>query len=266
MASDSRRYPRRTVLKGAASGIAVGVALSSTNMLSSGAAHAAERSSTPRQDIVTHNIKTQDLFNIIVTTKRLAITFYSHALMHAAIPDLDSTAKHHLQAVLAEEQLHEQCIEALGGRPLTNTFSFPNGAATFTALGTFLQTQQQLESIIASALLAGIREVADQQQPRLAQILAQIAVVEGEHRMLGRTIGIVSNLPGFLQPANDRAFAPVLIGRTDDTPAVIKQEGYLTPVTGNSYTYAPTSTTTPGINYRSPFAEADYSVHPHHPR
>jgi hypothetical protein len=262
MASHSTRYPRRTVLKGAASGIAIGIALSTPNSISSGSARAAKRASTPRPIIITHSKQAQDLFHIAVTTKRLAITFYSHALLHAAIPDLDSTAQSHLQAILAEEQIHEQYFESLGGRPLTNSFSFPHGTATFSTLRTFLQTQQHLECILASVFLAGVREMADQRQPRLAQILAQIATVEGEHRVVGRTIGITSNQPGFFQPANNQAFAPVLIGRISDLPAILKQEGYLIPTTDNSYIYAPTSTATPGINYHSPFAELDDSEHP----
>lgn len=113
----------------------------------------------------------------------------------------------------------------------------------------FIATQQQLEGVFDSAFLAAVKEFGLQGRPDLSQIAAQIACIESEHRALGRAIG-------GLVPADNWAFAPVLVAKVGDAPALVAKAGYLSPVDGNSYTYAPVTTNDPGIIYRSPFSVA----------
>jgi hypothetical protein len=83
-------------------------------------------------------------------------------------------------------------------------------------------------------------------QPRLAQIAAQIACIESEHRALGRDIG-------GLVPADNWAYAPVFLESVSDAPAAVAAAGYLSPVSGNSFTYKQVSTEFDGVVFRTPF-------------
>jgi hypothetical protein len=159
----------------------------------------------------------------------------------------------YLKAALVEEQIHQQFFTANGGQSIAATFSFPKGAQTFTDLKTFIDTQQQLEGVFDSAFLAAIKEFAQLGRPDLAQIAGQIACIEAEHRALGRVIGKLS-------PADNWAFTPVLIATVGDAPALVKKAGYLSPESGNSYTYQEVSTNDAGVEQRKPFSVSSTAV------
>ena len=100
-----------------------------------------------------------------------------------------------------------------------------------------------------SAFLAAIREFAEMGEPRLAQIAGQIACIESEHRALGRDIGS-------LDPADNWTYAPVLVSFVADAPAAVQAAGFLSPVPGNTYTYAPVDTSLAGIMFKDgPFSK-----------
>jgi hypothetical protein len=242
----STPQPRRTVLKGALAGLATGTVLSASTLISPTTAQAHSDSYTAQAKIL----------DIAVTAERLAVTFYSNVIANATALGLTARQRSYLQAALVEEQIHEQFFESLGAHPLTSTFSFPAGASTFTSIRNVIQTQQQLEEMFDSTFLAGVFELAAQSNYRLAQILAQIAVVEGEHRVLGCVIGDQCGLPGY-DPAGDRVYAPVLVAKVDDAPAILTNAGYLSPASDNSFNYEPVSITYPGINYHTPLALSD---------
>jgi len=191
----------------------------------------------------------KSIFTIARTAEQLAITFYTNGVKNAAALGFTPTQLGQIQAALVEEQLHQQLFTAQGGDSLADTFSFPQGARTFTDLQTFIATQQILEGVFDSAFLAAVREFAETGQPRLAQIASQIACIEAEHRTLGRAIA-------GLEPADNLTYEPVLVNFVADAPAAVQAAGFLSPVPGNTYTYTPVDTSTPGILYKDgPFSQ-----------
>jgi Ferritin-like domain len=239
------RQPRRSMLKGVIAGAAgaTGLALgASTLFVPSRTAHAQSASGGCDDSVKT-------ILSVAATAERLAVTFYSHGLAHAEQLGLSWGSRAAIKAALVEEQIHELFFVANGGTPLASTFSFPHGDETFENLSVFIATQQQLEGVFDSAFLAAIKEFADMGLSGLAQIAGQIATVEAEHRALGRFIaGLV--------PADNWAFTPVLIPSVGAAPAIVKEAGYLSPRSGNSYTYHQVSTEDDGVVYREPFVAA----------
>lgn len=238
--SFSAQRPRRALLKGAVASLGAGAALSATSLFEGTAAfaHGSKGSKKPTA---------QQIFDIGVTAERLAVTTYTNAIQNATALGLTTTEIDYLQAALVEEQIHELFFESLGGKALTSTFSYPNGAATFTNLSTFISTQQTLEGAFDSAFLVLVYQLGEMGQYRLAQIMAQIACVEAEHRALGRAIG-------GLDPADNWAYTPVLLKTILDAPTVIADAGYLSPTAGNSYQYQQVSINNAGVTNRVPYA------------
>ncbi len=243
--SSSDVTSRRNLLKGAVAG-AVGV----TGLAVAGAALGHQRASASTATVNKKCITPiADILTIARTAERLAVTFYSHGLQNADKLGLRAYEREYLRAALIEEQIHELYFAKAGGKYLASTFSFPQGPATFEHLKLFIATQQQLEGVFDSAFLAGVKEFALQQRPDLAQVSAQIACIEAEHRALGRAIG------GMI-PADNWAFTPVLIGKVGDAPALVAKAGYLSPKNGNSYTYKQVSVDFSSVVYRTPFSVA----------
>lgn len=177
-----------------------------------------------------------DILNVAVTAERLAVTFYSNGVIHREQLELEDDQLDYIKAALIEEQLHEAFFVAAGGQTLnpSNTYSFPHGEQTFRSLSVFIETQQQLEGVFDAAFIAACKRFAELGQPLLAQIACQIAMVESEHRVLGRAIlG--------LDPADNWVFGNRQ-GLTDSVTAavpVVAQAGYLSPTAGNSFKYEP---------------------------
>lgn len=231
---------RRALLKGAA-----GSALAATGagaLLIGSGTNSVSAQVAPNPKIVT-------ILSVARTAEQLAVTFYSNGIANAARMGLGTEAVGYLRAALIEEQIHQLFFAANGGQSVADTFSFPGGAATFTDLRTFIQTQQQLEGVFDSAFLAAVKEFAQLGAARLAQIAAQVACIESEHRVLGRIIG-------GLTPADNWAYAPVLLNSVADAPALVTQAGYLSPTAGNSYQYRQVDTTAPDIQFQTPFTVA----------
>lgn len=227
-------------LKGAA---AVGLAAGGLGLLK-GAAHAQTGAAdTPAQ-----------IFSIAATAERLAVTFYTNGIANASALGLTSDEVTILQAALIEEQIHELFFEKNGGTALTSTFSFPQGARTFSDLNTFITTQQQLEGAFDSAFIAAAYEFSQMGNSDVARIAVQIAMVEDEHRALGNYIATAHGLttPAFaltgvetqFSPADNWAFAPQLVPTVGAAVDVLKGAGYLAPASGNSYTYQQVDFTT----------------------
>ncbi len=237
---------RRNLLRNAVVGAAgvTGLAVAGGAFYANSAHAAASNSNcvTPIKDILT----------IARTAERLAVTFYTHGLNNADKLGITGDDRAYIRAALIEEQIHELYFASAGAGYLASTFSFPEGPKTFENLSTFIATQQQLEGVFDSAFLAAVKEFALQSRPDLAQVSAQIACIEAEHRALGRAIG-------GLIPADNWAFTPVLIGKVGDAPALVAKAGYLSPVNGNHFTYEQVPVGGGGVVYRSPFAVASCS-------
>jgi hypothetical protein len=258
MASFNTPRSRRALLKSAAA--ATGAAAAGAGILSALPAQAMVRSNgwassqnaqAANMGLLSSSQATTDSIVTILTVARtaeqLAVTFYTNGINNASQLGISGANLDYLKAALIEEQIHQQFFAANGGQSLATTFSFPNGAKTFTDLNTFIATQQQLEGVFDSAFLAAIFEFAQLGRPDLAQIAGQIATVEAEHRALGRVIGSMS-------PADNWAFSPVLIASVGDAPALVTKAGYLSPTSGNSYTYQQVSTNDSSILYQKPFS------------
>jgi len=222
---------RRTFLKAAAVGVAAtGLAATAVDTLA-----APPRKHNDNQDAIVA------ILSVARTAEQLAITFYSNGIANADLLGFDEEHDvDQLKAALIEEQIHLNFFAASGGQSLADTFSFPAGTDTFADLQTFITTQQQLEGVFDSAFLAAIKEFADLGESRLAQIAGQIACIESEHRALGRDIG-------YLEPADNWAFAPALIATVADAPGIVAAAGYLSPTEGNSYQYQETDFTDPSL-------------------
>ena len=185
------------------------------------------------------------ILTVARTAEQLAVTFYTNGIRNAEDLGLDRSEVEYLKAALIEEQIHQTFFTANGGTSLADTFSFPLGEKTFQNLGSFIATQQQLEGVFDSAFLAAVREFAELGAPRLAQIAAQIAMVESEHRVLGREIAAAHNIsvlpaPSAGQgtsPADNWTYAPALLDFVKNAPGVVSAAGYLSPVDDNSYKY-----------------------------
>jgi hypothetical protein len=233
----SKNRSRRTILKSAIAGAvgAAGLAVAGGALLRPETTHAEALSGS---SCTIDSVKT--ILSVAATAERLAVTFYTHALEEANDLGLHGASYAAIKAAQVEEQIHELFFVANGGVPLTSTFSFPHGEDTFESLDLFIETQQQLEGVFDSAFLAAIHEFAAMGQPVLARIAGEIACIESEHRALGRYIG-------GLVPADNWAFAPVLIPSVGAAPAFVAQAGYLSPRAGNSYTYHQVSTDYDGV-------------------
>jgi len=236
--SFSVRSPRRLLLKGTVAALSAGATMGASSLLNLSSVQAHGKSSFLQQ-----------VFDIAVTAEQLAVTTYTNAILNAGVLGITGDNLVYLQAALIEEQIHELFFEAAGGKALTSTFSYPSGAMTFSDLPTFIATQQQLEGVFDSAFLVLVRQLGEIGQYRLAQIMAQIATIEAEHRALGRSIGNLS-------PADNWAFTPIFLKNILDAPAAVTAAGYLSPIAGNTYTYMQVPTSLPGltINYTIPYA------------
>ena len=247
MKTFSAHRSRRSLLKGAAAGAAgvaalgvgAGVFLSSKN-----AAHASGSAEGPEDSIV-------QILSIAATAEQLAVTFYANGIANAHKMGITGANLDYLLAAIVEEQIHRDFLVAAGGTPITGTFSFPSGASTFTSVTTFVQTLQQLEEGFIAAYLAAVNEFSLYGQSRLAQIAAQIMGIEAEHRALGRSID--PNLPF----ADNFAFEPALVESVGDAVNFLAGAGYLSPKSGNSYTYKAVSTDNSHVVYRMPFLASE---------
>ena len=201
------------------------------------------------------------IFEIATIAEQIAVTLYEEAVKAAGRIGFSAPELEVIKAAGIEEQIHHDfflaVLKLLGESPGKTigptTFFFPAG--TFDTVAGFVETQQQLEGVFDSAFLSAIRELSAQGMHRAAQIAGQIAVIESEHRALGRQIAVnhgvasiprpfklplpsnptqVFNLPQSnpvpdpvpTSPADDWAFAPVFIEAVKHAPELIKASGY----------------------------------------
>lgn len=230
---------RRTLLRGAAAGAAGIAAVGASALWLPKNVLASTGMEGPEDTIA-------QILSIAATAEQLAVTFYSNAIANAKALGIKGNNLLYLKAAVVEEQLHENFLVAAGGKALTSTFSFPKGAATFKDLNAFITTLDQLETDFVAAYLAAVSEFSQYNQPRLAQIAGQILAIESEHRAIGRSIS--PNIP----VPNNRGYAPALLESVGDAVDALSAQGYLHPVSGNSYTYKPVDLMNSYVHVRTP--------------
>ena len=186
----------------------------------------------------------KEILDIAVTAEQLAVTFYSNGVARAQDLGLKGVSLDYIKAALIEEQIHLDFFKENGGVGLVNIFSFPD-PNTFEDLKNFIATQQTLEGVFDAAFIAAVGDFYDLGQRGLAQIACQVAMIEAEHRALGRAIV-------GLAPADNWAYGINSLRHVADAPALVTAAGFFSPVQGNSYPYMRVSTVDPRIISRNP--------------
>jgi len=116
-----------------------------------------------------------------------------------------------------------------------NRFSFP--ANTFTDLATFIGVQQTLEGVFDSAFIAAVYEFGLLGRADLARIACQVAMIESEHRVLGRDILISHGLQAATDPADNWTYAPQLLDSVGAAPGVVAAAGFFNAQNTGAYAY-----------------------------
>ncbi len=185
------------------------------------------------------------IFTVAQTAEQLAVTFYSNGVASAqagTLKDahgngLDEAELDYLRAALIEEQLHQLFFAAQTHVAVQtpNRFSFP--ANTFTDLATFIGVQQTLEGVFDSAFIAAVYELTLLGHPELARIACQVAMIESEHRVLGRDILISHGLQAATDPADNWTYAPQLLDSVGAAPGVVAAAGFFNAQNTGAYAY-----------------------------
>jgi hypothetical protein len=194
------------------------------------------------------------IFTVAQTAEQLAVTFYSNGVSSAQAGTLKDANGHglspdelnYLRAALIEEQLHQLFFASVTGVPIQtpNRFNFPLGVqtgstnTTFTDLATFIKTQQTLEGVFDSAFIAAVYELGLLGHADLARTACQIAMIESEHRVLGRDILISHKLQDATDPADNWTYAPQLLTSVGAAPSVVQNAGFFNAQNTGDYAYA----------------------------
>ncbi|MBO0694313.1 MAG: ferritin-like domain-containing protein [Acidimicrobiaceae bacterium] len=195
--------------------------------------------STPDVDSLTQ------YFDILATGEALFTTFYQLAVFHHRELGLRGASLDAIKAIATEEEIHLRLAQAQGGTPATLHFSFPDGAATFRDIGTFLRTQQLAEELTNGALNAWVNDMATNGQARLAQLGAQLQQVEGGHRVVGRVLAGAD-------PYDNWGFGPIVLNSFLQVPQAVTAAGFLSPRPGNDFPFTPAPAFFPGVGNTTP--------------
>jgi hypothetical protein len=188
------------------------------------------------------------IFTVAQTAEQLAVTFYTNGVRSAQAGTLKDANNNgltgdeinYLRAALIEEQLHQLLFASQTGVPVQtpNKFNFP--ANTFTDLATFIGVQQTLEGVFDSAFIAAVYEFGQLGRADLARIACQVAMIESEHRVLGRDILVSHNLQAVTDPADNWTYAPQLLDSVGAAPAMVQSAGFFNAQNTGAYAYAQT--------------------------
>jgi hypothetical protein len=164
----------------------------------------AATTTTPPTDTVLN------IINIAATAEALAVTFYTHALLHKELALVQNpNFLNYFQAAVVQEYVHLEILQSLGAKPLTKSFYFPTGM--FTSQTVFASTASTLEDYFISAYIAAAQEFSGAVSSGItsAQVVpiglaVQIAGIECEHRAL---INVAANI----NPPNNRIIESALL-------------------------------------------------------
>ena len=159
------------------------------------------------------------IISVALVAEYLAVTFQTNALANATAIGLTPAEVTTIQAVVAEEAIHVDYLQAYGARaPYQGPFTFPTG--TFSSRNGYATTAVILETSFVTAYMAAVREFAADARADLAQLAYQIGAVEAEHRALSRAVG------NFL-PYSDVAFETNLIPNVAAAATVLTNLGFI---------------------------------------
>jgi hypothetical protein len=247
----SKRASRRSFVTGT---LAAGAAVAGLGIVGVHAQSATNSATSPDT--------AQDILNVAATAEQLGIVLYTSALAGASALKIADDDVPYLRAALIEEQIHLNFLLANGAKPLTSTFSFPSGAATFSDIMAFATTLEALETAFVAAYTAAIWEFSVLGQTALARVSQMIAGIEAQHYALGRIIaknGGVANS----QPPNNWAFAPQIVPSVGAAVTALTSAGFLSPASGNSYSYTAADLSSSAnapiaaeIMYQQPFVQS----------
>lgn len=197
---------RRTVLKGAAAGLA-GVTLAQADLFR---ALAADTESV------------QQILDITTTVEQFGVTFLGagieRAKQQAFNKPVPASVLAVLQAAQAQEYFHLAFFERAGGRPLVHTYTIP--PLTLSDYDAFFKAIVVQETTEVAAQIAAVGVYAALKRPDLVKISFQYAAEEAEHRVLA------NNALG-VRPANNLAFAPVMFSTVGEILTLMKRRGLI---------------------------------------
>lgn len=201
---------RRTLLRGAGVGIGVGAAgftLAQSRFLRSAAAQSES---------------VQDVLDITATVERFGVTFLGYGLQSNLEGNFDKPWPDPVVAIVtaarAQEVLHLETFERLGGVPLVDSFTVP--PEFLTSFDAFFAAVVEQETAEVAGQIAAMAVFAELGRPDLAKVSFQYAAEEGEHRVLANyTLGA--------RPAADNAFAPALFDSVGAFLASLEERGII---------------------------------------
>ncbi len=197
---------RRTVLKGAAAGLA-GVTLAQADLF---------------RVLAADTESVQQILDITTTVEQFGVTFLGagieRAQQQAFNKPVPAPVLTVLKAAQAQEHFHLAFFERAGGRPLVHTYTIPPLA--LSDYDVFFKAIVEQETTEVAAQIAAVGVYATLKRPDLVKISFQYAAEEGEHRVL-------ANAALGTHPANDVAFAPLLFGTVGGILTSMRQRGLI---------------------------------------
>lgn len=151
----------------------------------------------------------QTILNIAATAETFATTHYFRALNEMMFNEGE---KAYMLAAMESELLHRQFLIANGAKPIVEEFYFPEG--TFSSNKMLGAVTAFAETGFVAAYLAATRRFAELEQPLLAMVASQVAVVEGQHLLFMKGLAGIS-------PANDLGLADPLFYNVSDAVPVL---------------------------------------------
>src|SRR5579871_6917577 len=151
------------------------------------------------------------ILNVAATAETFATTHYYRALMTKSLGMNEPTTLYFVAAMYAEF-VHLQYLQSNGGKALTTKFFFPK--VTFSNLKTLGAITSVAETVFVGAYIAATNRFAQLNQPALAAVAAQVAVVEGQHLLF------VRELAGEKLPNNVVLANPIFQNVSDAVPVV----------------------------------------------
>lgn len=220
-----KQVSRRKLLKGAVAG-AAGVTLAQANMFRTAVAASMTGGRLAQaglfHEVAAMSESVQDILNITTTIEQFGVTFLGAGIASAEQKNYNKPWPAPVLAIVkaarAQEQFHLDFFERAGGKSLVSTFTIP--PVLLTDFNSFFKAIVVEEALEIATQLAAIRTYAELKRPDLVKISFQYAAEEAEHRVLANyTLGT--------RPANDVAFAPMLLGSISAMMASFRKRGLI---------------------------------------
>jgi len=151
------------------------------------------------------------IINVAATAEMFAVTHYYRALTSKTLT-FSAGQKDYFLAALESEFIHLQYLQSNKAVPVVTKFFFPVG--TFKDFKTLGAISGVAETVFVGAYIAATYRFAELNQPALAAVAAQVAVVEGQHLLFMR------ELAGEKVPNDIALAAPIFYNVSEAVPVV----------------------------------------------